>query len=203
MSLLKKIFNNAPDDESILESESAFSKELHLDKPENWYLVIFGEFLRCRKVSALSSANFTESPRLFAELSDPGVKLKAICNHFGIVTLGRVERWIKRLNKVFRKGSSIDLHKYQKVANEYQSILREVAYFEKTVSDMRSTDRKVNKAKNLLDGAFYASIQPLMTMPEKLLRIREEGIQGGVLDLTQEFHPVPNVSKAKKILRNI
>ena len=201
MNLLQKLFGRPPEDEIVLESESEYSRELFVEKPEHWYLIIYGEFLRTRRDASLGS-NLTISSLEFLErVSDPASKMKSIGGHFGRVTLSSVEAWIADLNRIFRKGSTIDLHKYQKSANEYERIVREVAYFERMVFGIRTTDRRIDKIKALLAGAFLESIRPLLNFPDKLLQIRYQGIQPGVFDL--DFLPVKNLDKARQLMKKV
>jgi hypothetical protein len=199
MNLFRKLFSRPPEDEAVLESESAFSRELFLEKPEHWYLIIYGEFLRTRRDASLASTQAVPALEFLDRVSDPNTKMKSIGSHFGQVTLTSVEVWIADLNRVFRKGSTIDLHKYQKSANEYERIVKDVAYFERLVFGIRTTDKRIEEIKRLLAGTFVESIRPLLNLPDKLLQIQYQGIQSGVFDL--DFLPVKNLDKARKLMK--
>ena len=43
MSILKKFFSRAPEDETVLASESPFSNQIYLEQSEYWHIIIFGE----------------------------------------------------------------------------------------------------------------------------------------------------------------
>jgi hypothetical protein len=200
MSLFQKLFSRPPGNESVLETESEYSRELYREKPEQWHLIIYGEFLRTRRDASLVSHDAVSSLEFLERISDPSTKMKAIGGHFGRVTLSSVEVWLGGLDRILNQGETIDLHKYQKSANEYGRIVREVAYFERIVSKIKPTDRRIGKIKDLLDGAFYASIQPILSFPDKLLQIRHQGIQPGMFYF--DFVPVENLTKAKKLMKN-
>lgn len=199
MNLFQKLFGRTPEDEVVLESESEYSREVFLEKPEHWYLIIYGEFLRSRRDASLGSNLSVSSLEFLERVGDPGTKMKSIGGHFGKVTLSSVEVWIADLNRIFCKGSTIDLHKYQKSANEYERIVREVAYFERMVFGIKATDKRIDKIKALHAGAFLDSIRPLLNLPDKLLQIRYQGIQPGVFDL--DFLPVKNLDKARQLMK--
>ena len=64
MNLFQKLFSRHPEDEAALESESAFSRELFLGKPEHWYLIVYGEFLRTRRTVIVRLYSGRSFPRV-------------------------------------------------------------------------------------------------------------------------------------------
>jgi len=200
MKKLLSLFRQTDDPSVLLQDETSEAIQIYEEKEAGWEALLFAEMLMRRREEVE-----TELGKLSTQVqqSDPAMArafLRTELKSFARGTVGKMEKWIVRMNAKLGSEHEATLGDIHRLANEYHQILSRVLEHERIVRSLRSSDRKLKKALELLSGVFWKTALPLRGLPEQII----DGIQGRIshsVELRLNFETPKEVKRAHKLIR--